>query len=85
MFLCNHKQKMKYHRILQNKNMKAAPDKSHFFLNTRKISWTHYREKHYKPIEITNRCNSKTPQATYKQKENPRIFWNVKFLLKKRL
>ena len=30
-----------YHQILKNENMKAAPDKSHFF-NTRKISWTHY-------------------------------------------
>ena len=27
----------KYHQILQNKNMKAAPDKSHFFLTRVKI------------------------------------------------
>ena len=34
MFLCNHKLKKKclhYHKILQNENLKAAPDKSHFF------------------------------------------------------
>ena len=31
-----------YHQILKNKKMKAAPDKSHFFSNTRKVSWTHY-------------------------------------------
>ena len=31
-----------YHQILKNENMKAAPDKSHFFSNTRKVSWTHY-------------------------------------------
>ena len=30
-----------YHRILKNKNMKADPDKSHFF-NTCKISGTHF-------------------------------------------
>ena len=23
-----------YHKILQNENLKAAPDKSHFFFNT---------------------------------------------------
>ena len=27
----------KYHQLLQNKNMKAAPDKSHFFLTRVKI------------------------------------------------
>ena len=32
-----------YHRILKNENMKAAPDKPHFF-NTYKISWPHYRK-----------------------------------------
>ena len=37
MFSCNHKDKMfiileQYHQILKNENMKAAPDKSHFFL-----------------------------------------------------
>ena len=30
-----------YHQILLNINMKAAPDKSHFFPNPCKISWTH--------------------------------------------
>ena len=40
--------------------MKAAPDKSHFFPNTRKIPWPHYRKKHYNSIEITNTRDSKT-------------------------
>ena len=31
-----------YHQILQNENMKTAPDKLHFFSNMRKVSWTHY-------------------------------------------
>ena len=43
----------KYHQILQNETMKAAPDKSHFF-NTRKISSTHHRKRQYNPTEITN-------------------------------
>ena len=34
----------KYHLILQNKNMEAAPDKSHFFL-TRVKSLGHIKEK----------------------------------------
>ena len=68
----------KYHQKLQNKNMKAALDKSHFFL-TRVKFLRHNIKKHYYPTEITNRCNSKTP-TSYKQKENPRIFWNVEFL-----
>ena len=37
-----------YHQILKNENMKAAPDKSHFFSNTRKVSWTHNWKKQYK-------------------------------------
>ena len=32
----------KNHQLLQNENMKAAPDKSHFFSHARKVSWTHY-------------------------------------------
>ena len=36
-----------YHKILQNKNLKAAPDKSHFFL-------TRVRTKHYHSIKITH-------------------------------
>ena len=40
-------------QILQNENMKAAPDKSHFF-NTRKVSWTYHRKRHYNSTKITN-------------------------------
>ena len=45
--------------------MKAAPDKSHFFSNTSKTPWKHYRMKHYNPIKISHRCNPKTP-TTFK-------------------
>ena len=31
-----------YHQILKKENMKAAPDKSHFFSNTCKVSWTYF-------------------------------------------
>ena len=62
----------KYYRTKYESSLRQIT----FFLNTRKISWTHYREKHYNPIEITHRCNPKIP-ATYKQKEILRIPWNV--------
>ena len=58
----------KSHQILQNGNMKAAPDKSHFFL-TRVKFLGHIVEKNtITPIEITRRCNPKIP-VTYKQKK----------------
>ena len=60
----------KYHQTEQKHE--SSPRQITFFQNTRKTSWTHYREKHYNPIEITYRCNPKTP-ATYNQKENPRV------------
>ena len=44
----------KYRQILQNKNMIAAPDKTNFFPNTRKISWTHHRKRYFNPTEIAN-------------------------------
>ena len=49
----------KYHQILLHENMKAAPDKSHFS-NTSKISWIHYRNRHYNSIKMSHRCNPKT-------------------------
>ena len=49
-----------------------------FFLYTRKVSWTHYRDKNYNPIEITHRCNQKFQPIT--NKKNPRIPWNANFL-----
>ena len=68
----------KYHQKLQNE---SSPRQITCFIKTRKISRTHYREKHYNPIEITHRCNSKTP-ATYKQKENPRIAIKMQLYLR---
>ena len=31
-----------YHQILKNENMKAAPDKPHFFLTRVKFFWAYY-------------------------------------------
>ena len=42
-----------YHQKLKNENMKAAPDKSHFFLTRVKFFWTHYWNQHYNSIKIT--------------------------------
>ena len=61
--------------------MKTTPDKSFFFLTSVNVL-AHIIEKNtitLEKIEVTHRCNSKT-SATKKQKENPRILWNVKFL-----
>ena len=44
----------KYHQILQNENMKAAPDKSHFFLTRLKFLGHIIEKRHYNPTEITN-------------------------------
>ena len=51
--------------IIKERKHESSSRQITFFLNTRKISWTYYREKHYNPIEITHRCNPKTP-ATHK-------------------
>ena len=47
----------KYHQISLHKNMKAAPDKSHFFL-TRVKFLGHIIERN--SLKISNRCNPKT-------------------------
>ena len=54
-----------YHQILKNENLKTAPVKSHFFLTRLKFLGHIINRKHYNSIEITHRCNSKTP-TTYK-------------------
>ena len=43
----------KYHQILQNENIKADPDKSHFFLTRVKLLG-HIIEKYYNTTEIAN-------------------------------
>ena len=58
----------KYHQKLLHENMRAVPDKSHFFSNTSKIPWTYFRKKHYNTIKISHRCNPKTPTTSNKKK-----------------
>ena len=48
-----------YHQILKNENLKAAPDKSPFFL-TRVKFLGHITERNTKSIKITHRRHSKT-------------------------
>ena len=50
-----------YHQILQNENLKAAPDKSHFFLTKVKFLGQNIERKNNHSIEITYRRYSKTP------------------------
>ena len=50
----------KYHQILLHKNMKAAPDKSHFFLTCVKFLGHSIEKKHHNSSEISYRCNPKT-------------------------
>ena len=65
-----------YHKILQNENLKAAPDKSHFFLTRVKFLGHNIERNTITPLKSRY---SKT-STTNKQKENPKISWNVKFL-----
>ena len=71
----------KYHQILLHENMKAAPDKSHFFSNTCKVSCTHYRKKNHNPIKISYRCNPKT-QPPFNKKKIQDFFGMLNFLSK---
>ena len=57
-----------FHQILLHENMKAAPDKSHFFSNTSNFPWKRYRKKHYNSIKISHICNPKTPTTIKKRK-----------------
>ena len=43
-----------YHKILQNENLKAAPDKSHFFLTRVKFLGHNIEKKNNHPIKITH-------------------------------
>ena len=66
-----------YHQILQNKNMKAAPDKSHFFL-TRVNFLGHIIERNIiTPLKSRIGAIQKLQPPT--NKKNPRILWNVEF------
>ena len=66
----------KSHQILQNGNMKAAPDKSHFFL-TRVKFLGHIIEKNtITPLKSREDAIQKFQPPT--NKKNPRIPWSVK-------
>ena len=51
-----------YHKILQNENLKAAPDQLQFFLTRVKFLGHNIEHmKYYHSIKITYICKSKTP------------------------
>ena len=72
-----------YHKILQNKNLKAAPDKSHFFLTRVKTLEHNIERNTITPIKSRIDAIQKLQPPT--NKKNPRIPWNVKFLKQVRL
>ena len=67
----------KYHQVLQNKKMKAARDKSHFFL-TRVKFLGHIIEK-YTITPLKSRIDAIQKLQPPTKKENPKIPWNVNF------
>ena len=67
-----------YHEILMNENLKAAPDKSHFFL-TRVKFLGHIIERNTITI-LKSRIDAIQKLQPPTKKENPRIPWNVEFL-----
>ena len=71
MFSCNHKLKTKYlqyHKILQNKSLKAAPDKSHFFLTRVKFLGDHIERNTITPIKSRIDAIQKLQPPTNKKK-----------------
>ena len=67
-----------YHKILQNENLKAAPDKSHFFL-TRKFFGHNIERNTITPLKSRIDAIQKLQPPT-NTKKNLRIPRNVKFL-----
>ena len=61
-----------YHQILKNENMKAAPDKSHFFPNTRKVSGHIFERNTITPLKsgIDAFKNFSHPQVKRKSKNS---------------
>ena len=55
-----------YHKILQNKNLNAAPDKSHFFLTRVKFLGHNIERNTITPLKS---CISKT-STTYNKKKS---------------
>ena len=67
-----------YHKILQNENLKAAPDKSHFFLTRVKFLEHNIERNTITPLKSRIDAIQKLQPPTNKKKS--RIPWNVKFL-----
>ena len=68
-----------YHKILQNENLKAAPDKSQFFLTRVKFLGHIIERNTITPLKSRIDAIQKLQPPT-NRKENPRIPWNVEFL-----
>ena len=66
----------KSHQILQNGNMKAAPDKSHFFLTCVKFLGHIIEKNTITPLKSREDAIQKFQPPT--NKKNPRIPWSVK-------
>ena len=71
-----------YHKILQNENLKAAPNKSHFFLTRVKFLGHNIERNTITPLKSRIDAIQKLQPPT---KKNPRIPWNIKFLKQVRL
>ena len=56
-----------FNQMLLKKNIKAAPDKSHFF-SPCKFYWTHYRRKYDNYIKIPHKRNHQTSSSIKKTK-----------------
>ena len=69
----------KYHQILLHKNMKAAPNKSHFFLTRVKFLGHIIGRSTITPLKARIDTIQKL-QPPSNKKENTRVSWNVKFL-----
>ena len=67
-----------YHKILQNKNMKAAPDKSNFFLIRVKFLGHNIEQNTITPLKSRIVSIQKLQPSTNKIKS--KIPWNVEFL-----
>ena len=68
----------KYYQILQNENMKAAPDKSHFIF-TRVKFLGHIIEKNT-ITPMKSRIDAIQKRQPPTNKKNPRILWKIKLL-----
>ena len=66
----------KYHQILQNENLKAAPDKSHFFLTRVKFLGHNIERKTITPLKSRIDAIQKLQPPQIKRKS--KTFLNVK-------